>query len=432
TTQIINRLKRHFGDKVGIYHSRFNQNERVEIWNRVLYPSQVSYDIILGARSAVFLPVQDLGLVIVDEEHEGSFKQYDPAPRYHARDAAIVLANMQGAKVLLGSATPAVETTYNAEVGKFGRVMLTKRYGGGQLPEILVADVRKAQRRKEMKSLFSPMLLEAMEKAFEQDEQVILFQNRRGFSPYVICEDCGWNPECQRCDVGLTYHKYQQRLRCHYCGFAQPMPKTCLACGSNRLTLQGFGTEKIEEELAIFFPDIKVARMDLDTTRSRHSYQRIIHEFESRVIDVLVGTQMVTKGLDFDNVGLVGIMSADSLLSFPDFRAFERSYQLMTQVAGRAGRSQKRGKVIIQTYNPHHRVIRQVVDHDYEALYKDEILERRNFHYPPFHRMIRITLKHRDVEKVNHAAAYLARLLRTVFGERVLGPEFPLVARMRN
>lgn len=432
TTQIIERLKRYFGERVGIYHSKFNQHERVELWNRMLGEGGKEYDIVLGARSAVFLPFKRLGLVIVDEEHETSFKQFEPAPRYHARDVAVVKAMISGAKTLLGSATPAVETYFNALNGKYGLVELTKRYGGVRLPEIFVADIKEATRKKAMKSHFTPDLLKAMTETLENKEQIILFQNRRGFSPYIMCETCGWNPECTRCDVGLTYHKYFEKLRCHYCGLENAMPRTCPACGSSTLKLKGFGTEKIEEELGIFFPNARVGRMDLDTTRSRNAYQKIIQSFEERALDILVGTQMVTKGLDFDNVALVGILNADSLLSFPDFRAFERSYQLMAQVSGRAGRQQKRGKVIVQTYNPHHTIIRQVIDNQYANMYHDQLLERRNFRYPPFYRLVRFTLKHRDRQEVNDASRTFGNELRRHFGTRVLGPEPPLVGRVRN
>lgn len=432
TTQIITRLQKYFGKKVGIYHSRFNQNERVEIWNNLLLEGEKQYQVVLGARSAVFLPFSNLGLVIVDEEHETSFKQFEPAPRYHARDSAIVLASLHKAKALLGSATPAIESYENARSGKYGLVELNKRFGGIQLPEIFVADVKEATRKKEMKSLFTPDLVKGIEEALENKEQVILFQNRRGFSPYVMCETCGWAPECKRCDVSLTYHKYFQKLQCHYCGYGIAMPKTCPACGSTDLKLKGYGTEKIEEELALVFPEAKVSRMDLDTTRAKNAYQRIISEFEDGDIDILVGTQMVTKGLDFDNVALVGVLNADGMLNFPDFRAFERSYQLMAQVSGRAGRKKKRGKVIIQTHNPHHAVIRQVIDNDYIGLFQNQSLDRRNFQYPPYFRLIRITLKHKDPRNVEAAAAHFGRELRIKFGNRVLGPQDPLVKRVRN
>ena len=432
TTQLINRLRRYFGDRVGVFHSRFNQNEKVELWNQLLDVEKGRFDIILGARSSVFLPFSNLGLIIVDEEHEVSFKQFEPSPRYHARDTAVVLAAIHKAKVLLGSATPSVESYHNAKTGKYGLVELTKRYRGGQLPEIWVGDIREATRKREMKGIFTPLLYEQMKEVLERKQQIILFQNRRGFSPHVICEVCGWTPFCKNCDVGLTYHKAFRYLNCHYCGYSVSMPRECQACGSTRLKLNGFGTEKIEEELGLVLPEVRIARMDLDTTRSKNAYQNIIGEFEDQAIDILVGTQMVTKGLDFRHVGLVGVLNADQMLNFPDFRAFERAYQLMSQVAGRAGRTDQRGKVIIQTYNPNHVIIRQVMHHRYEEMFEQQLLERRNFHYPPYHRLIRVTVRHRDLDKVEHGAGFLAAELRTRFGTRILGPEFPYVKRVRN
>ncbi|MFT7612861.1 MAG: primosomal protein N' (replication factor Y) [Parvicellaceae bacterium] len=430
TTQIINRLRKYFGDRVGVYHSKFNANERVEIWNNVL--TGQGYDIILGARSSLFLPFKNLDLIIVDEEHENSFKQYDPAPRYHARDASIMLAHLTGAKVILGSATPSIESFWNANQGRYGLAQLTKRYGGLQLPEVLVADVKEEHRKKKMSEHFSSFLLRKMHSALEKGEQIILFQNRRGYTPQWNCEDCGWVPNCTRCDVSLTYHKYQRKLSCHYCGYSIQPPKTCEGCGSHKLNMLGFGTEKIEEDLAKFLPKAKVARMDLDTTRSKHAYQNILGAFEQREVDVLVGTQMVTKGLDFDNVSLVGILNADQMLNFPDFRAFERSYQLMAQVSGRAGRKKKRGEVIIQTWNPNHWIIQKVMTNDYEGMYHQELLERRNFHYPPFYRLIQITVKHRDRGVCDQSAQYLVKLLQDQLGGWVLGPEAPSVSRIRN
>lgn len=440
TTQIISRLSKHFGNKVGVYHSRFNQSERVEIWNTILSnikPSNIqhpttNYSILLGARSALFLPFSNIGLVIVDEEHDHSFKQYDPAPRYHARDAAIVLAKMHGAKVLLGSATPAVETYWNVKEGRYGLVELMERYGGVQLPEIVVTDIKEATRKKMMKSHFSPLLMEEMKLALSKREQIILFQNRRGFSPYLQCDSCAGVIQCTRCDVRLTYHKHYSEMRCHYCGYKIPYPKACPACGDVNMKMKGFGTEKIEEELAVFFPDAKIARLDFDTTRSRHAYRHIISDFEERNIDILVGTQMVTKGLDFDNVSLVGVLNADNMLYFPDFRAFERSFQLMAQVAGRAGRKNKRGKVIIQTWSPSHTVIRCVVDNDYISLYNDQSADRKEHNYPPFCRLIQITLKHRNREKLEETAVRLAEALREKLGKRVLGPEYPIIPRINN
>lgn len=432
TAQLINRLKKYFGDLVGVYHSRFNQNERIEIWNKVLHNDPNQFRIIVGARSSVFLPFQDLGLIIVDEEHENSFKQYDPAPRYNGRDVAIVLSHLHKSKVLLGSATPAIETYFNAKEGRYGLVELFDRYGGVQMPEIQCADIEKETKQKTMKSHFSSFLLNAMEEALEKGEQIILFQNRRGYTPVWTCEMCGWTPQCKNCDVSLTYHKSSNVLKCHYCGYHISPPSSCGACGSRKLKMIGFGTEKIEDDLAIYLPKVKMQRMDLDTTRAKNAYSTIISNFENREIDILIGTQMVTKGLDFDNVGLVGILSADQLLNFPDFRSFERSYHLMSQVAGRAGRKAKRGKVVIQTYEPNHWIIQKVMQHDYLGFYNQEILERRNFHYPPFFRIIVLKLKHRKQDTLEIGAATLAKSLQTVFKDRVLGPEIPSVGRVRN
>jgi primosomal protein N' (replication factor Y) len=436
TAQIVGRLQKVFGDKVGVYHSRYNENERAEVWNEVLKfdPENKNsrFQIILGARSAMFLPYSHLGLVIVDEEHENTFKQYDPAPRYQARDASIVLANMHKANVLLGSATPSIESYRNAKDGKYQLVEMFKRFGNVQMPEILCADIKEATRKKKMKSLFSPMLFEAMEEALENKEQIILFQNRRGYSPIMICETCGHTAECKNCDVGLTYHKYTNQLKCHYCGYSIPTPKVCPACGDTAIKVKGFGTEKIEEEIGIYFPNVKVARMDLDTTRAKNAYHTIINQFENQEVQILIGTQMVTKGLDFSNVSLVGILNADNMLHFPDFRSYERSYQLMSQVSGRAGRKSKRGKVIIQSYNPDHQIIRNVIDHDYQTMFKNEIIDRRNFKYPPYYRLIRITLKHRQAPELNIAADFFARDMQAIFGNRVLGPEYPAIAKIRN
>ena len=432
TAQLINRLKKYFGDLVGVYHSRFNQNERIEIWNKVLENNQEQFRIIVGARSSVFLPFQDLGLVVVDEEHENSFKQYDPAPRYNGRDVAIVLAHLHKAKVLLGSATPAVETYFNAQEGRYGFVELTERFGGVQLPEIQCADLEKETKQKSMKTHFSSFLITEMEDALERNEQIILFQNRRGYTPIWMCEMCGWTPQCKNCDVSLTYHKSSNVLKCHYCGYYISPPSSCSACGSRKLKMLGFGTEKIEDELNVLLPKAKLKRMDLDTTRAKNAYANLISEFEQGEIDILIGTQMVTKGLDFDNVGLVGILSADQMLNFPDFRSFERSYHLMSQVAGRAGRKSKRGKVIIQTFEPNHWIIQKVMQHDYKGFYTQEIVERRNFHYPPFFRIIVLKLKHRKQDTLEIGAALLAKDLQKVFKDRVLGPEIPAVGRVRN
>lgn len=433
TTQIISRLRKYFGEAVGVYHSKFNENERVEVWNSVLdHKGTQNFKLIIGARSALFLPFSDLGLVIVDEEHDTSFKQYDPAPRYNARDAAIYLSHIHKAKTLLGSATPSVESYFNAQDGKYGFAEIKKRFGGVQMPEILVADVKEAIKRKEMKSHFSPLLLDSVTLALDKKEQVILFQNRRGFAPQLECNMCAWVPQCANCDVSLTYHKTSNQLRCHYCGYSIKPPAKCSACGDTNLKMKGFGTEKIEEELAIFYPKARIARMDLDTTRSKFAHQHIIQDFEEGRIDILVGTQMVTKGLDFDNVSMVGILNSDSMLNFPDFRSFERSYQLMAQVSGRAGRKNKRGKVIIQSQNPDHSIIREVIANDYLSMYMNQLLDRKNFNYPPYYRLIELTLIHKDQNMVNASAKFLADELKGHFGKRVLGPEFPLVSRIRN
>lgn len=445
TTQIINRLRKYFGDAVGVYHSKFNENERVEIWNKVLNSKSETLNskealainnpksqVIIGARSALFLPFSNLGLIIVDEEHDTSYKQYDPAPRYNARDSAIYLAHLHKAKTVLGSATPSIESYYNAQEGKYGFAEMTKRFGGVQMPEILIADVKEAQKRKQMKSHFSPLLLDTITLALDKKEQVILFQNRRGFAPQLECNMCAWVPQCINCDVSLTFHKTTNQLRCHYCGYAIKPPGKCGACGDTDLRMKGFGTEKIEEELQIFYPKARIARMDLDTTRSKFAHQHIIQDFEERNVDILVGTQMVTKGLDFDNVSMVGILNADSMLNFPDFRSFERSFQLMSQVAGRAGRKNKRGTVIIQTHNPAHSIMLEVIENNYVGMYTNQLLDRKNFNYPPFYRLIELTVIHKDVDLVNDAAKYIADKLRKHFGKRVLGPEFPMISRIRN
>ncbi|HSH65297.1 MAG TPA: primosomal protein N' [Bacteroidia bacterium] len=438
TAQIINRLRKYFGDVVGVYHSKFNEHERVEIWNNVLKSgdenskSGIQFRLIIGARSALFLPFNELGLVIVDEEHDTSYKQYDPAPRYNARDASVYLAHIHNAKTVLGSATPCLESYFNAQEGKYGLAEIMERFGGVQMPEIEIADVKEATRKKIMKSHFSPLLLDTISLALEKKEQVILFQNRRGFAPQLECNSCAWVPQCINCDVSLTYHKSSDQLRCHYCGYSIKPPSKCVACGDTDLKMKGFGTEKIEEELAIFYPNAKLMRMDLDTTRSKFAHQHIIQDFEDRNIDILVGTQMVTKGLDFDNVSVVGILNADSMLNFPDFRSFERSFHLMAQVSGRAGRKEKQGKVIIQTHNPDHSIIQEVIRNDYFAMYTEQLEDRKNFDYPPFYRLIEFTIIHRDINMVNAAAKELADAMRIHFAKRVLGPEFPLVSRVRN
>ena len=432
TTQLITRLSSYFGNLVGVYHSKFNQNERVEIWNNVLNNNPNQFRIILGARSSIFLPFADLGLIIVDEEHESSFKQYDPSPRYNARDCAIVLGHMSKAKVLLGSATPALETYHNAKNGKYGLIEIHERFGGIQMPEIFCADLKKERKNKSMQSHFSSFLMDNMRTALNNNEQIILFQNRRGYTPLWMCEICNWTPKCKNCDVSLTYHKQTNTLKCHYCGHFSPPVGTCSSCGSNRLKMLGFGTEKIEDELSIMLPNAKIQRMDLDSTRAKNAYENIISEFENRNVDILIGTQMVTKGLDFDNVSLVGILDADMLLNRNDFRAFERSYQLISQVAGRAGRKHKRGNVIIQTGDPDNWVIQKIIHHDYIGFYESEIIERKNYFYPPFYKLIEFTLKHKDENTLNQAANEFAKELRNIFKERVLGPEFPTVSRVNN
>jgi len=432
TTQLIQRLSLHFGEAIGVYHSKFNQNERVEIWNHVLHSHPSKYRIVMGARSSIFLPFTNLGLVIVDEEHENSFKQYDPSPRYNARDSAIVLATMHKANVLLGSATPSIESYYNAKTGKYGLIELSKRFGGIQMPEIFCADIKEEKKNKTMLSHLSSFLFNAMNEELGRKKQIILFQNRRGYTPSWNCEICNWTPKCQSCDVSLTYHKHSNTLKCHYCGFVVAPMGSCGDCGSNRLKMIGFGTEKIEDELSILFPNKVIQRLDLDATRSKNAYQQIIEDFETGKIDILVGTQMITKGLDFDNVSLVGILDAEHLLNRPDFRAYERSYQLMSQVAGRAGRKNERGKVIIQTGNPEHWIIRKVMDHNYIDFYTNEIVERRNFHYPPFYKIIHITLKNKDKNQLDMSSNELAQFLKEVFKERVLGPEYPIIARINN
>lgn len=432
TTQIIRRIRKFFGKRVGVYHSGYSDNERTEVWGKVLSDIPGECDIVLGARSALFLPFKRLGLVIVDEEHEQSFKQHDPAPRYQARDTALWLASRFGAKVLLGSATPAIETYWNAVNGRYGLVLMTERFGGMQLPEIVLCDIRKELKEKTMHQHFTEQLLTEMRQAIDNGEQVILFQNRRGYSPLWECESCGWVPMCTRCDVSLTYHKHVHQLKCHYCGYStQPVP-ACHACGSMEMKMLGFGTEKIEEDIQAHFPDIPVQRMDLDTTRSKSGYQKIIGDFESGVTRILVGTQMVTKGLDFDNVSLVGILSADKMMNYPDFRSMERSFQMMMQVAGRAGRKNKRGKVLIQTYSPDHWLLELIKQGDYRAFYDREVRERHQFSYPPFVRLMRITLKHKDDGTCVRAAYEISRLIAPLLKDRVLGPERPYIPRINN
>ena len=431
TTQIITRLQQYFGNQIAVFHSRHSMNERVEVWNNVL-GHQPKAQIILGARSSVFLPFSNLGLIIVDEEHETSYKQFEPSPRYHARDTAIVLSKIHQAKVLLGSATPSLESFYNAKEHKYGFVELTHRYGNVQMPSIELIDLKEKHRKREMNGHFSDTLLQQIHHALETKEQVILFQNRRGFSPIVECKTCGSSPQCPNCDVSLTYHKFKNELRCHYCHYQRAMPNSCGACGSNQLNTKGFGTEQIELELKKHFPTHHIGRMDLDTTRGKYGYQKIIGAFEAREIDILVGTQMLSKGLDFNNVSLVGILNADTMLNFPDFRAHERAYHLMVQVSGRAGRLKKRGKVMIQAFNPYHQVLQQVSTTDYAGMFKDQLQERWQFHYPPYFRLIKITLKHKDYQKVNAGIQWLAKAFQNVFRQHLLGPSEPSVSRIRN
>lgn len=429
TVQIRQRLQRVFGDRLGIYHSKYSDAERVEIWKKQM--SQNPYDVILGARSAVLLPFTRLGLVIIDEEHETSFKQQDPAPRYHARSAAIMLAAKAGAKVLLGSATPCAETWHNARTGKYGYVRLDKRYGDMQMPEITVVDTKDLQHRKMMNGPFSPLLLSSIRRALDNKEQVILFQNRRGFAPMIECRECGWTPRCEACDVSLTYHKALGQLTCHYCGRTYAVPDVCPCCGSRDLRGRGYGTEKVEDKVMELFPDARVARMDLDTTRTRNAYERLISDFSAHRTDILIGTQMVSKGLDFDKVSVVGILNADSMLNYPDFRAYEHAFTMMAQVAGRAGRKGKRGLVILQTKSPELPVIAQVVRNDIEGFYSDLLEERQLFRYPPFYHIINVYLRHKDEPVVCAAADALGTLLRQWFDTRVLGPDKPSVARVK-
>ena len=430
TTQITERLKRVFGARLGVYHSKFPDAERVEIWQKQL--SAEPYDIILGVRSSVFLPFRQLGLIIVDEEHENSYKQQDPAPRYHARNAALVMASMQGAKVLLGTATPSIESYYNALTGKYGLVALTQRHQAIQLPEIQVVDIAELRHKKRMTGPFSPTLLGHIRTALEQGEQVILFQNRRGFAPMVECKTCGWVPRCKNCDVSLTYHHGLHQLTCHYCGYTYQIPSKCPACESEEIRHRGFGTERIEESIQQIFPDARVARMDLDTTRTRQAYERIIHDFQHHRTDILIGTQMVSKGLDFEHVSVVGILDADTMMNFPDFRSHERAFQLMAQVAGRAGRKHKQGLVVLQTRSKEAPVIHQVVANDYQSLYDDQLAERLLFRYPPYYRLIYIYLKHRQADLVDTLANEMGTHLRIVFGDRILGPDAPPVARVQT
>lgn len=428
TTQIVSRLQRVFGGDIAVYHSKINYNERVEVWRS----AAEGKPLLLAARSGLFLPFQNLQLIIVDEEHDPSFKQYDPAPRYNARDTAIYLAQLYGAKVLLGTATPSIESYFNAHSGKYGLVEMFERFGGMEMPEMKAVDLREQLKTKQMQGIFSPPLLDALKTAIANGEQAILFQNRRGYSPILECQVCGWTAQCKHCDVSLTYHKFSDTLRCHYCGYQQKPVAVCPACGSGKVSMLGFGTEKIEDELKLALPEARIGRMDLDTAGTKNSLSNLLNDFEEKRLDVLVGTQMVTKGLDFDNVGVVGVLGADQLIRFPDFRAGERAFQLLTQVAGRAGRKNKRGKVLIQAYNTGHPVLLEVLKNDFQGFWQRELQERQTFRYPPFIRLIQLTLQHKDEKVVREAAIVFARALRTALGERVLGPVQPHVPRVRN
>jgi primosomal protein N' (replication factor Y) len=433
TAQIINRLNKHFGSVTGVYHSRINSAEKVEIWHRVAGKEhENSYRLIVGVRSALFLPFNRLGLVIVDEEHDGSYKQHDPAPRYHARDSAIMLANMHNAKTILGSASPSIESYYNAVKGKYGLVELKERYGLINLPGIILANLHEAYRKKLMVSHFTPQLLIAMDEALGNNEQIILFQNRRGFSPYIECPECGWIPRCIQCAVSLTYHKGIGKLVCHYCGFSISLPSHCESCHSSGLTSRGFGTEKIEDEIKLVFPSARVARMDQDTTRGKNSFNRLLKALDDRQIDILIGTQMISKGLDIENLTVVGVLNADNLLNYPDFRAHERSFQMMEQVSGRAGRRKKVGKVIIQTSDPDNKIIRLVLNHDYKNMFRMQADERKEFNYPPFCRLIKVSIRHKERSVLNILSDYLGRDLKKIFGNRILGPEYPLISRVQQ
>ena len=431
TTQLVGRLRDYFGNNVAVFHSKYSNNERVEVWQQVLEHSPKA-QIVIGARSALFLPFSNLGLIIVDEEHEQTFKQVDPAPRYHARDASIVLANSHKAKVLLGSATPSIETYYNSQSGKYGLVEIFERYGRVKMPKIELVDLKDKYFRKQMSGHFSDTLIQEITTALSLGEQVILFQNRRGFSPVIECLTCGHVPQCPQCDVSLTFHKYKNQLRCHYCGYSMAKPTNCHNCTSVHLTTKGFGTEQIQQELIELFPNAKVGRMDQDTTRGKFGFEKIIDSFKNQELEILVGTQMLAKGLDFDNVSLVGIMNADNMLYYPDFRAFERSYQMMTQVSGRSGRSEKQGKVIIQTYNPEHNTIQQVVQNDYIGMYTEQSYERKIYKYPPYFKLIKLTLKHKDFDKLKEGSMWLYQVMQQNFAIPVLGPEEPPISRIRN
>ena len=433
TTQIIQRLQSYFGKKVGVYHSRFSSSERTELWYSLLDDKLHQFDIILGARSAVFLPLENIGLIIVDEEHESSYKQFDPSPRYHARDVAAKLAQIHHSKLLLGSATPSLEMMQLVKEDKMGYVELNKRYNDIPMPEIQCADLKVAHKKRKMKGIFSPLLVENMEQTLKLGKQIILFQNRRGYAPRIMCKVCGWTPKCKHCDVSMTMHKFQPIMKCHYCGHTTKQVKKCGACGSPEIAILGLGTQKIEEEIYQHFgKDIRVKRMDWDTTRKKSSFQEIIDQFEQKEIDILVGTQMVSKGLDFDHVGLVGVLQADDMLYYPDFRAHERCFQLLTQVSGRSGRKNERGKVILQSFDPYHWVLQKVMEYDFKSLYKQELADRKYFKYPPFYRLIKMTLLHKKSENLFNGSNLLAKELKQHLGDRVLGPEFTIIPRIKN
>jgi len=435
TTQLIGRLQQHFGDDLLVYHSRFNEQERVEIWNMVLENNLGGIGsrgkVVIGARSAVFLPFERLGLVIVDEEHDASYKQEDPSPRYNARDLAVVMGGFHDAHVLLGSATPGLETYFNALTGKYALVSLDRRHAGLEMPRVDLVDMKEARKRRLVNGQFSNLLVERIKEELDAGQQVILFQNRRGFSPFIECALCSWTPRCVNCDVAMTYHKRKEELRCHYCGYVRDVPSNCAACGDQDLKMRGYGTERVEEELQVMLPEARVARLDYDTTRSKSAYRRVISSFEQGEVDILVGTQMVTKGLDFDRVSLVGILNADAILHFPEFRAHERGFQLLAQVSGRAGRKGK-GQVLVQTYQTDNAVLKFVLNHDYQGFYFHELNERHRFNYPPYFRLIEIRLKHRDEKRLESMSSALSSTLRSVFGKRVLGPTVPYVSRIRN
>ena len=437
TTYLIQRLSKYFGNRIGVYHSRFSRNEQEEIFYKVsgdykLGDDDKRYDIILGSRSSIFLPFHDLGLVVIDEEHDSSYKQFDPSPRYNAKDSAIMLANIYGAKTILGSATPSIETYHNAVTGRYKLYELNKRYYGAKLPKIILSDIRKSRKEGRLHSLFTKELLNEIENALSNKEQVMLFQNRRGFALNLVCETCSAIPECKNCDVSLVYHKNSDLLKCHYCSYSEPLTQACIECGSPMIAMKGFGTQQVEEEIKVYFPKARVERLDLDTTRAKYKYEEIISRFEKRDIDILVGTQMITKGLDFENVSLVGILNADNLIHYPDFRSIEKAYAIITQVSGRAGRGHKQGRVIIQTQNPDHRAMKTIVNKSYQEVYKSQILDREVFRYPPFIRLIRIGLLNRNRNRLEEISQEYNYELRKIFGGRILGPEYPIIARIKN